>query len=238
MKKNTLMRIASVLLVVVLATTCVISGTFAKYITSVDGTDSVRVAKWGFIAEDDNADNAIVLDNLFKAAYIDNEVHGEDDADIIAPGTTNNVNFQFLYGGDTSVAAPEVAYNFKVECTITGDTTALDANPNFKWKLDGEVVKDAEDKSTAAALIAAVIALSGDASGNKNYAPNDLPDSFYTNADTYAKTHNIGWVWDFETAGAGMGAQDVTDTTMGNDTDLDEITITITITATQIDTLA
>ena len=49
MKRNKMMRIASVLLVAVLLSTCVISGTFAKYTTSNSATDSARVAKWGVI---------------------------------------------------------------------------------------------------------------------------------------------------------------------------------------------
>ena len=47
MKKNKMMRIASVLLVAVILTTCAISGTFAKYVTSENGSDSARVAKFG-----------------------------------------------------------------------------------------------------------------------------------------------------------------------------------------------
>ena len=50
MKKNRMMRLASVLLVCVLLTTSVISGTFAKYVTSVESTDEARVANWGFTA--------------------------------------------------------------------------------------------------------------------------------------------------------------------------------------------
>ena len=49
MKKNKMMRIASVLLVAVLISTCAISGTFAKYVTRAEGTDTARVAKWGIL---------------------------------------------------------------------------------------------------------------------------------------------------------------------------------------------
>ena len=45
MKKNRMMRVASALLVAVLLTTCAISGTFAKYITAEDATDSAAQAK-------------------------------------------------------------------------------------------------------------------------------------------------------------------------------------------------
>lgn len=49
MKKNKIMRIASVLLVAVLLSTSIISGTFAKYVTSDSVTDSARVAKFGVV---------------------------------------------------------------------------------------------------------------------------------------------------------------------------------------------
>ena len=45
MKKNVLMRIASGALVITMLTTCVISGTFAKYITDDAASDKARVAK-------------------------------------------------------------------------------------------------------------------------------------------------------------------------------------------------
>ena len=47
MRKNKMMRLASALLVAVLLTTSVISGTYAKYITENTGSDEARVAKWG-----------------------------------------------------------------------------------------------------------------------------------------------------------------------------------------------
>ena len=47
MKKNKMMRIASTLLVAVLLTTSIISGTFAKYVTEGSVEDEARVAKFG-----------------------------------------------------------------------------------------------------------------------------------------------------------------------------------------------
>ncbi len=46
MKKNKMMRIASVLLVAVLLSTCAISGTFAKYTSSGSATATAIIAKW------------------------------------------------------------------------------------------------------------------------------------------------------------------------------------------------
>ncbi len=65
MKKNTMMRIASVLLVAVVLTTCAISGTFAKYTSEKEVSDSATVAKWSFEVNDaDIASNAFTF-NLF-----------------------------------------------------------------------------------------------------------------------------------------------------------------------------
>ena len=45
--KNKFLKIASLLVVVFLITTCVIGTTFAKYTTGASGSDSARIAKWG-----------------------------------------------------------------------------------------------------------------------------------------------------------------------------------------------
>lgn len=129
MKKNKAMRLASALMVLTLLTTCVISSTFAKYTTSANGEDSARVAKWGFEADDDS----IVLDDLFAKVYT-----SANDDKVIAPGTENSVDFSFAYNTTSNtIAAPEVAYTFKVEVDTNGDTTKLDLNDSFKWILDG-----------------------------------------------------------------------------------------------------
>ena len=48
MKRNIMMRLASILLVAVLMTTGAVSGTFAKYTSQATASDSVTVAKWAF----------------------------------------------------------------------------------------------------------------------------------------------------------------------------------------------
>lgn len=216
MKKNKIMRFASALLVLAMLTTCVISGTFAKYTTKVEGTDTARVAKWGFKA----ADSTVTLDNLFKKTY-DKNVEGA--VDVIAPGTTNSAQFGFTYDG---TGAPEVAYTFTVNPTITGDYTSLDTNKNFKWTLQ-KTGKPVVEYNTVAELLDAIKALSGDASGSKEYAAGQLPTDFTATGVTYS----IGWEWAYSVDAAG----DAADTTMGNAPDLNNVTFAITVTATQID---
>ena len=47
MKKNKMMRLASVLLIAVMISTSAISGTYAKYVTEGAAQDDARVAHWG-----------------------------------------------------------------------------------------------------------------------------------------------------------------------------------------------
>lgn len=91
MKKNTMMRVASVLLVAVLLSTCVISSTFAKYVTSASGTDTARVAKWN-----------ITMDNTGKSTFVTEYDASDDDktvvsaTDVVAPGTSGSALYKVL----------------------------------------------------------------------------------------------------------------------------------------------
>ena len=59
MKKNVMMRVASALLVAVLLSTCTISGTFAKYVTTSSGNDNAEVM---FVTDYPREDEEIALD--------------------------------------------------------------------------------------------------------------------------------------------------------------------------------
>jgi len=121
MKKNTMLRIASILLVVTLLSTCVISGTFAKYVTKAEGKDQARVAKWGILV-------SVEGDSAFKTEYETDDTNGYDgefsvkaDEDIdllddvdqperlVAPGTLNDG----LKG--SVIGKPEVATRYELK---------------------------------------------------------------------------------------------------------------------------
>lgn len=213
MKKNKMMRVASALLVAVLLTTCAISGTFAKYVTSVESQDSARVANWGF-----ERTNSMDLTDLFLGSYTN--VNSENGDDVIAPGTDGSTQFQFAYDEKNGANGPEVAYRFTVSVDATCHSAIL-ANPNIQWKLDDG------DYGTWDQMIAKITLLSGDASGTKDYAPNTLPAAFGASDNT----HTIYWRWVFTTG----NASDDLDTAMGNEDVLANCSIKITITATQLD---
>ena len=215
MKKTKLMRAALLLLVLTLVTSCFVGGTFAKYTTSATGSDTARVAKWGFTANN----SSVVLTDLFKVAY-DQNVQGK--ADVIAPGTTNSANFKFEYNTTNNGAtAPEVAYNFTVSTTGSTCDQSIQDNANIKWKLDEG------QWGTWTELLAAIDALDGD----KTYAAGELPDAFKTGSDE----HTVSWQWLFDATSAGAADLDATDTAMGNAAALAEVTLKISVTATQID---
>lgn len=216
MKKNRMMRTAAVLLVAVLLTTSVISGTFAKYTTSASSEDSARVANWGF-----ERTNSMDLTNLFLGSY--NNVLSNNGDDVIAPGTEGSTKFAFAYDGENGTNGPEVAYTFSVsvdaECA-----DAILANENIRWQLDDNGFGSWDE------MIADITALSGSTTGTQQYAPNTLPAAF-TEAD---EVHTISWKWIFDEAAGGANMDDL-DTAMGNDANLAECSIKITITATQVD---
>lgn len=238
MKKNRMMRLASILLVCVLLTTSVISGTFAKYTSTATANDKARVAYWGW-----GSDATIEFD-LFDGEYtgVNGEtVNSENGDNVVAPGTAKSATFTFAYKPTADgkalnageIKAPEVDYDFTVAFDIdaNADYDALDNNPNFYWTLNGtEYQKLAE-------LKAAVLKLSGEPDGTARYEAGNLPEKFATAAND-AVENTIGWVWEFETLDADGNAvvsQDEADTLMGNAADLDDVFFTITITATQVD---
>ena len=106
MKKNAMLKIAAVLLVAVLLTTCAISSTFAKYVTSdADKLDSARVAKWGVAVNVTTAD-------LFLTEY-NGGTEADAPAKVIAPGTTNSVTLNSVVTGTPEVTG-KITYSVKI----------------------------------------------------------------------------------------------------------------------------
>lgn len=209
MKKNTMMRIASCLLVAVLLTTCVISGTYAKYTSKVEINDTARVAYWGF-------DSTKTEFGLFD--YTDAGVSSDDK--VIAPGTANTVSLHMVYTDNAgeAITAPEVDYTISITAEASGDYTNLDANENFKWTLKiGNAAATEYDK--IADLVAAINALEVAA----KYEAGTLPAAFQSDVV-------IGWTWKF----AEDDVSNAADTELGNMADLETIGIAITVEANQV----
>ena len=227
MMKNKMMRIASVLLVAVLLTTCAISGTFAKYITEKESTDTARVAKFG-------VDLAVTVDGAFATEYdadttatdklgvaiAKTVVASSTDSDnLVAPGTNGD-----LMASATIQGTPEVAVNVKQEATLVLTNWVVEGTYYCPLVITVDGAKFyGMDYTSAAEFIAAVeAALDSDV----NYAPNtDLTES-----------HSVTWAWAFE--GTDGKQTDELDTALGNyaaKTGDIEISFTYKVIVTQID---
>ena len=227
MKKNRMMRVASALLVAVLLTTCAISGTFAKYVTSKESTDTARVAKFG-------VDLGVAVDGAFATEYdADVTVTDKDGAaiaktvvasstdqdNLVAPGTKGD-----LMASATIAGTPEVAVNVKQEATLV--LTGWEVNGTYYCPLvitvDGTKFYGMDYTSAAEFIAAVEAALDSDV----NYAPNtDLTES-----------HSVTWAWAFE--GTDGKQTDELDTALGNyaaKTGDIEISFTYKVIVTQID---
>lgn len=221
MKKNFMMRAASVLLVAVMLTTCAISGTFAKYVSEATGYDYARVAKWG-VTITANGDT-------FQTTY-DGTVVSSDATDVVAPGTTRNfvamgltgtpeVKVEVKYAATLTLAGWTVkddAEYFPVYFTIGGETYGVTGNTAVA--LDHGYAGITELKPAVEAAIASYTA---------QYDAN-------VNLATYAETPVITWTWDFSST----TDNDAKDTWLGDKAaagNAPSINLAITTTVTQID---
>lgn len=113
MKKNTMMRIASVLMVAVLLSTCAISSTFAKYVSHADAQDSARIAKWGVkVSATGNAFAQAYEDDSFNDKTINTVVSSNAQKDVLAPGTEGTL------GTISVTGTPEVMVDISVSATL------------------------------------------------------------------------------------------------------------------------
>ena len=234
MKKNTMMRVASALLVAVLMTTCAISGTFAKYTTADDATDKARVAKWGV--------EVTAFDNSsFKTEYTNTEdtvtVKSSTEDKLVAPGTEDAEGVTFTISG-----TPEVATKATVEMTIMNDVflkyTEDEEEKTYTPVVFTLSVKDAnggysnytEVASGTLADIEKFLEQTYTTNGVVNFGVNEVLDAEY----------KLTWAWEFESGKDALDTQlgDIAaDTTAKQVTDdySTKIEYTIKITIEQVD---
>lgn len=223
MKKNKFLKLASGLLVLCLLTTCVISTTFAKYVTEDSASDTARVAKWGVqiaVQADAFATEYDATTNVEDESHqvIAKTVISSTTDNLVAPGTNGTLATATITG------TPEVAVNVtKVanltltgwEVDVTDDSTV---NPTYYCPIV-ITIDGVEYKGTSYSSMADFeSAVEGALNSNINYVPKtDLADS-----------HTITWAWAF-------AGEDVKDTALGDAATAATISFEFSITATQID---
>ena len=218
MKKNYVMRFAAVLLVLVLLSTCVVSGTFAKYVTSGSAEDEARVAIWGVTV-------TVTGDDAFKTAY-DGSVTSSTSEDVVAPGTSGDLATLSITG------TPEVDVNIKYIATLDlGDNWKVGSEEycplvfhvkGTDYKIDGSTIKTVDELETA--VVNAIATYEEDIEAGTDLSTKD--------------DIAISWTWAFGTS------DDVNDTVNKNDTALGNaaqdgaaptINFSLTVTVTQVD---
>lgn len=135
MKKNKMMRIASVLLIAVLMTTCAISGTFAKYVSEATGADTARVAKWAFNVGAANIaqTNTFVFD-LFSYTDDHVDVDGSGSEKVIAPGTTGSFAIQLTNNSEV-IAVYSIDFTEVRTASDNGNVIPMEYSlDNINWE--------------------------------------------------------------------------------------------------------
>jgi len=235
--KSKYLRLASVLLVLCMITTCGVSGTFAKYTESEEASDSARVAKWGVTV-------AVEGDSAFSKQYKkDGSVTVESSVKVVAPGTegtlvsvtvsgkpevavehTVDVNLDLGSGWIISEGGGSIEYcplEFKV-----GDTViyAKTVTPGTVTEIE-EALEDA--------VMAALITSAGSSTRSDGVLSKVADET--PNTDM-SKTLTVKWKWAYDESDAQAGSvnNDERDTKLGLLPTMPKIAFTLNIEITQI----
>ena len=133
MKRNKLFILGICTVMVALVSLSLVSGTWAKYTSTVSGEDSARVAKWAWNYKGANLVSDTVAFDLFET--INDTGNTADETDVadtlIAPGTAGSFTFSFQNLSEVT-AEYTVNYtvtnvnNIPVEFSVDGTTWTSD----------------------------------------------------------------------------------------------------------------
>ena len=252
MKKNKMMRAAGVLLIAVLLTTSLISGTFAKYVTTGSATDSARVAKFGVVVTTEG--------KLFGTQYV-GAAEGNTPADdgtltvkasenVVAPGTQNDEGLSI-----SAIGTPEVKVRVSASIDATNevslaagtyqDVTGTQADGKFTLGDDYTPVKwTLKNKATSSILVSGTIE-----EINTYLAANPQDFEAGTNLAESFGGYTLSWKWNYvgddqadtvlgDLAANGPVPQKYVDGEWANIEASDyslNVDVTVTVTVTQVD---
>ena len=214
-KKNRSLRVATGLAVAAMLSMCLVSGTFAKYTTSGDSTDTARVAKFGVTVT--GTDNS-----LFKTAYGDTVKSG-DTWNVVAPGTSGSLTAVALGG------TPEVKVAVTNEATVSLSGWTVDGAYYCPLEVKvGDTTLEGTNYTSAADFEAAI-----KGAVDSTTATYDAGTALATNG-----CPAISWEWKYD------GNDDAKDTKLGDaaaadnttdKTNTAKVSISVTTTVTQVD---
>lgn len=210
MKKNNSMRAAGGLMIATMLTTSIVSGTYAKYVTSDSATDTARVAKFGVTVE--------ASGSLFDTSYENGDgtitVVSSTDEKVVAPGTKSDEALTFSISGK-----PEVSVNVAIDVVYEESTsdvflkagtypdmTTGDPDDTFTLNADYHPIKYTLSKGSDKILNGGTMK---DLKSALATAVNSNIGSNIELADTLGE-YSITWEWAFEQG------QDQADTLLGD----------------------
>ncbi len=240
MKKNLMMRIASVVLMLTLITTCAISGTLAKYVTTVSGDDDARTAVWDIVHDGGFTTDgtSVTFQNTYDATVASNadtDAVGEVDAndDVVAPGTTGTNTYSItgtpetdyvvtfgLEDNEGGIKTTDVTLNagtYTFDAPYQDMTVTVDKNYlPLKWEVtisttNGTIQPVAEDGEAG---FTAGTAEKFNSLAEIKTALAAVEVAFEAN-ETCDVDVKIEWTWAFETTTDGYTAEDKMDTVLG-----------------------
>lgn len=210
--KNKSLRTASVLAIATLLTTSILSGTFAKYTTTVSGTDTAIVAKWD-VKAGEFTETSVKSVDIFKEGQVydlktdsgvidytsgveDNDViqTAKNSNTVIAPGTWGKYTFKLENKSD-------VTANYSINYSVT-NTNKIP----LKWSTDKTTWYDSIEQLNVA-----------DQKIEKTSGSSDI---------------TLYWKWEF--TDSSVADRDVSDTTLGN-AGTAEAKVDISVTFDQVD---
>lgn len=230
---NRFIRLASVILALVLATSCFVGGTFAKYVTAGNAEDGARVAKFGVVIS--------ASDSAFSTEYDtdDSDYSGslsvKSDVKVLAPGTEGEFSTITLSG------TPEVAVEVSYEVELSASDAWVNEAGEFYFPVNiniNGIVFVGSAYDNVSSLINDI---------NRRIASDYTAVQFAAGTDfgelrSEAANFNVSWSWPYEHDpdydAIGGNQNDIDDTYLGNQAskgNAPEIEVIVKVTVTQID---
>ena len=206
MKRDKTKSLLVILVLILLLAVVLLATTYAKYISTSTGSDSVRVAKWSFtVGETDITAKETFTFDLFKTIK---ETDGTtDETDVVSSN------------GD-KVIAPGTRGSFDIELTNNSEVTAVYGIKYTVTNTSNIPVKFSVDGTTWTDSLAEIVASEAD---NEETGVK----STKLTANGGSKTITVQWKWEFE----GTDSKDVE---LGK-TGTAKLEVTAEVTATQVD---
>lgn len=225
MRKNWTMRAGVLMLALTLITSCFVGGTFAKYVTDGNSTDTARVAKFGVKVTGEG--------DAFSTSETNDEVtfsvKSSTEDNVVAPGTTGNLASSALTGEpEVAVEVKTVVETFDVSnWTVDGKfycPLTIKIGEADNQKVNGLSFTDETEFENAVKTL-----INGAVSVNKYSAGTNLANETNNNVE-------VTWEWPFSNG----TTYDINDTKLGdqaadNIDNAGKIEISIKTTVTQID---